>query len=100
MIALERSGSCHLTHTHTWNTPSHVPTDLLMSCFLEAYHLCYTFTGFNAVYGETFGKHYSYQDWMCAKVIRHFRCWSRQVVQLPRSEQLELFEMLYTIATS
>ena len=68
--------------------------------FRAVSHLCYTFAGFNVVYGDTFGKRYSDQDWMWAEVIHHFRCRSHYVVQLPRSEQLKLSEMLYKIATA
>ena len=51
------------------------------------------------MYDETFGKQYSDQDCSCADVIRHFRYRPRSV-QLFRSEQVQIPEMLYTISTS
>ena len=121
---LERSGNCHLTHTHThvfytvqqnlkvsimlcsgvssisWITPSQAQTDLSCSVvFQEACHLLNTFTGFNTVYENTFGKQYSDQDWLYADVIRDFQC-RPQSIQLLKSEQVQISEMLYTIATA
>ena len=78
-----------------------LPLKFKQTCviFQEACHLCYTFTSFNTVYGDTFGKQYFDQDWLNADVIRHFQCQPRSI-QLLRSEQVQISEMLYTIATA
>ena len=99
------------THTHT-HTYTHTHTvQWRFKCFLdhsfsssyrlvsvifrEAGHLCYTFTGFSIMYGNTFRKQYSDQDYiLCADVIRHFR-YRPHSVQLFKSEQLQTSEILH-----
>ena len=69
--------------------------------FLRSCWFCYTITWVDTMFGETFGKQYSDQDWLhvCADVIHHFRC-RRHFLQLLMSERLQISEMLNTIATA
>ena len=121
-IALERFGfSTHThTHTHILHCPDeleslHNLVEMCFMCFLdrsfsssnrlvrvifwEASHLCYNFTGFNIIHGDTSVKQYSDQDWLCADVIHHFQCRPRSV-QFFRTERVQISEMLCTIATA
>ena len=68
---------------------------LVSVVFREACHLA----GFNVMYGDTFGKQYSDLNWLCADIICHFWC-RPQSIQLLRSEQIQISEMLYTVATA
>ena len=108
--ALERSENCHLILTRVFHTVqpnlslynvvqwrfkpfldhSLSSSNRLVSIvFREACHPCCTFTGFNIVYGDTLGKKYSDQDWLCADIIPHFQC-RPQSIQLLRSEHTNI----------
>ena len=114
--ALERSGNFHLIHTHMYlhctaelesqrlysvvirliknfrSCPYQVQTNLSVS-FSRSFSSLLHLTGCNTVYGDTFKKQYSDQDWLCADVICHFRCESRST-QLLWSKQVQMSEML------
>ena len=90
---------CNGAWSVSWITPYQAQTDLSASViFWEDRHLRYNFTTFNDMYGDTFGKQYSDQVLVCADIIRCFQCWPWSI-QLLRSEQVQISEMLHIIAT-